>query len=49
MNKTWWRESRAEGEPCGPHGREPNNWEAAFSGQPDLNWENPKVRARMAL
>ena len=52
-----WREPK--------DGREPNNWEAAFSGsawqwnqatgeyylhmfskkQPDLNWENPKVRA----
>ncbi len=51
-----WREPR--------DGREPNNWEAAFSGsawerneatgeyflhmfskkQPDLNWENPRVR-----
>jgi oligo-1,6-glucosidase len=49
------------------HGREPNNWEAAFSGsawqwneptgeyylhmfskkQPDLNWENPQVRAEV--
>lgn len=48
-------------------GREPNNWEAAFTGsaweynpptgeyylhmfskkQPDLNWENPKVRAEV--
>ncbi len=48
-------------------GREPNNWEASFSGsaweyneatgeyylhmfskkQPDLNWENPKVRAEV--
>ena len=54
-----WREPR--------DGREPNNWEAAFSGsawqwneatgeyylhmfsrkQPDLNWENPKVRAEI--
>jgi oligo-1,6-glucosidase len=54
-----WRE--------GKNGREPNNWEAAFSGsawqwneatgeyflhmfskkQPDLNWENPKVRAEV--
>ncbi len=54
-----WRE--------GKDGREPNNWEAAFSGsawqwneatgdyflhmfskkQPDLNWENPKVRAEV--
>jgi oligo-1,6-glucosidase len=54
-----WREPR--------EGREPNNWEAAFSGsawewneatgeyylhmfskkQPDLNWENPKVRAEV--
>ena len=54
-----WREGR--------DGREPNNWEAAFSGsawqwneateeyflhmfskkQPDLNWENPKVRAEV--
>ena len=62
-----WREPRGEGEPRGPHGREPNNWEAAFSGsawqyneptgeyylhmfskkQPDLNWENSKVRAEV--
>jgi oligo-1,6-glucosidase len=54
-----WREPK--------DGREPNNWEAAFSGsawqwneatgeyylhmfskkQPDLNWENPKVRAEV--
>jgi oligo-1,6-glucosidase len=54
-----WREAK--------DGREPNNWEAAFSGsawqwneatgeyylhmfskkQPDLNWENPKVRAEV--
>jgi oligo-1,6-glucosidase len=62
-----WREPRAAGEPGGPQGREPTNWEAAFSGsawewnaatgeyylhmfskkQPDLNWENPKVRAEV--
>ena len=54
-----WREGKG--------GKEPNNWEAAFSGsawqwneatqeyflhmfskkQPDLNWENPKVRAEV--
>jgi oligo-1,6-glucosidase len=54
-----WREPK--------DGKEPNNWEAAFSGsawqwneatgeyflhmfskkQPDLNWENPKVRAEV--
>ncbi len=54
-----WREPK--------EGREPTNWEAAFSGsawqwneatgeyylhmfskkQPDLNWENPKVRAEV--
>jgi oligo-1,6-glucosidase len=62
-----WAEPRVDGGSRGPRGREPNNWEAAFSGsawewneptgeyylhmfskkQPDLNWENPKVRAEV--
>ena len=62
-----WHAPRAEPVPGAPHGREPNNWEAAFGGsawqwneatgeyylhmfskkQPDLNWDNPRLRAEV--